>query len=65
MKRYRAIAGYTSRIIRGAETPQEALVIAIKAYNDCVDHVVPIEIYDMKGNWLCGEDESESQAAQA
>ena len=56
MTKYRAICGNTSRTIKGCTSPAEALKYAIKCYDDCLDHTDSVDLYDMEGNYLCGED---------
>ena len=56
MTKYRAICGNTSRTIKGCTSLAEALKYAIKCYDDCLDHTDSVDLYDMEGNYLCGED---------
>jgi len=56
MKKYKAICGNTSRTIHGCDNAEEALLYAIKVYNDCMDHTAAIIIVDMDGNFLAGEE---------
>jgi len=55
--KYTAICNNTSRVIHGAASPKDALEYAIKVYNDCLDHTGAIEIWDMDGGYLIGEDD--------
>ena len=55
--KYRAISNDWSRIIHGADSAPEALRIAVKASNDCLDHTDDICIYTIDGEYLLSEED--------
>ena len=56
MKKYVAMCGNTSRTITGCNTAQEALDVAIKAFDDCLDHTEPIEVCSINPDGSQGDD---------